>query len=81
MHRCGWFGGVAEYCIGSVLMCVCVVCVCVCVCGVCVCVVCVCVVHCSESSAPERRFGCTHSSVLLKMKWTASSLSRLIPVK
>jgi hypothetical protein len=29
IHRCGWFGGVAAYFIGSVLVCVCV-CVCVC---------------------------------------------------
>jgi hypothetical protein len=57
---CGWFGGVAAYCIGSVLVCVCVWCVfvvclwCVsgvCVSGVCVCVVFVrmwCLVYCSE---------------------------------
>jgi hypothetical protein len=37
---CGWLGGVAECCIGCVLVCVCVWCVCG-VCGVCVCVVCV----------------------------------------
>jgi len=44
-------------------------------------------VQCTEwvslipNRAPERRFGCTNSLPLLKMKWTASSLSRLIPVE
>jgi hypothetical protein len=72
----GWCGCVFCWVVWLCVLLVCVCgCVCVCVCGALFGIILI------PKISPERRFGCTNSLPLLKMKGTASRLSRLIPVE